>query len=350
MGAMPIADCGLRNADWQGWFEALVLAGRATTLSHEPRLWIATERVPLIEAAFADTLYEPPVVVPERDRAKSWTREDALRELVRGRLEVVGPTTAEGIAAALGVPPSDVDFALGALEHEGFVLRGQFTPGVAQLEWCERRLLARIHRYTLDRLRQEIEPVSAADFMRFLLRWQRLTPDARAEGPDGLAAVLELLDGFEAAAGAWETDLLPARVREHDPLGLDGLCLSGEIAWGRLSQTRNAEGGTRNRRTGPIRTTPVALFRRERGAVWRSLSTPPDTADGALSHTAGAVLGVLDERGASFFGDLVNATGLLRTELEKGLGELVAWGLVTADSFAGLRALLVPSDRRRPIG
>src|SRR5438445_8061943 len=139
-------------------------------------------------------------------------------------------------------------------------------------------------------------------------------------------------------------------MREYDPLWLDGLCLSGEVAWGRLSETRNVEGRTRNRKTGPIRTTPVALFRRERGAIWRSLSTPPDTADGALSHTAGAVLGVLDERGASFFGDLVNATGLLRTEVEKGLGELVAWGLVTSDSFAGLRALLVPSDRRRPLG
>src|SRR5437773_10267944 len=120
----------------------------------------------MLEAAVPGALTEPALSVPARDRAKSWTREDALRELVRGRLEVVGPTTAEGIAAALGVPPSDVDFALGALEHEGFVLRGQFTPGIAQLEWCERRLLARIHRYTLDRLRQEIEPVSAADFMQ----------------------------------------------------------------------------------------------------------------------------------------------------------------------------------------
>src|SRR5216110_2333316 len=248
-GALTSAECGMRSAEWNGWFEELALAGRATTLLHEPRLWVAAERVPLVEAVFPGVRCEPAVVAPERDRAKSWTREDALRELVRGRLEVVGPTTAEAVAAALGVPPSDVDFALGALEHEGFVLRGQFTPGVAQLEWCERWLLARIHRYTLERLRQEIEPVSAADFMRFLLRWQRLTPDARAEGPDGLAAVLELLDGFEAAAGAWETDLLPARVGEYDPLWLDGLCLSGEIAWGRLSGTRNAEGGTRSRRT-----------------------------------------------------------------------------------------------------
>ncbi len=162
--------------------------------------------------------------------------------------------------------------------------------------------------------------------------------------------MLELLDGFELSAGAWETDVLPARLGEYDPLWLDGLCLSGEIAWGRLSQTRNAEGGTRNRKTGPIRTTPVALFRRERGAIWRSLTLEPDPAELPLSHAGRAVLEVLDGRGASFFGDLVNATGQLRTEVEKGLGELVAWGLVTADSFAGLRALLIPSDRRRPIG
>ncbi|HTD70396.1 MAG TPA: hypothetical protein VK647_08055, partial [Gemmatimonadales bacterium] len=241
----------------------------------------------------------------------------------------------------------EVDFALGALEHEGFVLRGRFTPGVTELEWCERRLLARIHRYTLDRLRQEIEPVTAADFMRFLLRWQRVTPDARAEGPDGLGAVLELLDGYEVPAGAWEADVLPARLGEYDPLWLDGLCLSGEIAWSRLSPAAPSNGG---HKSGPIRTTPIALFRRERGAVWRSLTVQPDPAHLPLSHSARAVLEALDQRGASFFGDLVNATGLLRTEAEKGLGELVARGLVTSDSFAGLRALLVPSDRRRPIG
>ncbi|PYP49046.1 MAG: ATP-dependent DNA helicase [Gemmatimonadetes bacterium] len=350
MGAMPIADCGLRNADWQGWFEDLARAGRAGMLVREPRLCVAAERLPMLEAVFPSVRCEPAVVAPERDRARTWTREDAVRELVRGRLEVVGPTTADAITAALGVPSSDVDFALGALEHEGFVLRGQFTPGLAELEWCERRLLARIHRYTLDRLRQEIEPVSAADFMRFLLRWHRVTPEARAEGPDGLAAVLELLDGFEVPAGAWETDVLPARLREYDPLWLDGLCLSGEIAWGRLTATRNAEVGTRNTKSGPIRTTPVALFRRERGAIWRSMTARPEPAAMPLSHSGRALLEALDQRGASFFGDLVNATGLLRTEVEKGLGELVAWGLVTADSFAGLRALLVPSDRRRPIG
>src|SRR6266540_1405193 len=265
MGALPSAECGARNPEWGEYFEQLVHIGRAGTLQ------TAAERLPLLEAVFPGIRCEPPLAAPERDRATAWTREDALRELVRGRLEAVGPTTAPELARSIGVPAGDIDVALGALEHEGFVLRGRFTPGVGDLEWCERRLLARIHRYTLDRLRREIEPVSAADFMRFLFRWQRVTQATRAEGPQGLAVVLELLDGYELPAGAWEADVLPARLAEYDPLWLDGLCLSGEVAWGRLSPTRNAEHEMRNRKAGPIRTTPVALFRRERAAVWRSL-------------------------------------------------------------------------------
>src|SRR6266705_3219444 len=345
-GALTSAECGTRNAESQGWFDELARAGRATTLLRDPRLWIAAERLPMLEAVFPGAKCEPALSVPERDRAKAWTREDAVRELVRGRLEAVGPTTAADVAGSLGVAVADVDFALGALEHEGFVLRGRFTPGLSALEWCERRLLARIHRYTLDRLRQEIEPVTAADFTRFLLKWHRAAPETCAEGPAGLAAVLELLDGYEVPAGAWESDVLPTRLGEYDPLWLDGLCLSGEIAWGRLSPA----GPSNGHKSGPIRTTPVALFRRERGEVWRSLTAQLDAAALPLSHSARAVLEALDQRGASFFSDLVNATGLLRTEAEKGLGELVAWGLVSSDSFAGLRALLVPSDRRRPIG
>jgi len=342
MGAVPV------TKDWLPLFEELRRTGRAATMDR--RLWVAAERVPMLAAAFPDGVSEPAVAVPERERAKSWTREDAIRELVRGRLEVIGPTTAVEISTVLGLPVGDIDVALAALEHEGFALRGRFSPGVRGTEWCERRLLARIHRYTLDRLRREIEPVSAADFLRFLFRWQRVAPDAHAEGPEGLAAVLDLLDGYELAAGAWESDVLPARLADYDPLWLDGLCLSGETAWGRLTAMRNAEVGTRNRKAGPIRTTPVALFRRERGAVWHAATPDLDPAALPLSHTGRALLATLDERGASFFGDLVNGTGLLRTEVEKGLGELVSWGLVSSDSFAGLRALLVPSARRKPIG
>jgi ATP-dependent Lhr-like helicase len=348
-GAIPEA-VGSGDRSWQEHFETLVRDGRAGVLRSPQRLWIAAERLPMLEAVFPGTSCEPAVVAPERERVRAWTREDGVRELVRGSLEVAGPTTGAAIAAVLGLDRSDVDFGLGALEHEGFVLRGRFTPGAEELEWCERRLLARIHRYTLDRLRSEIEPVTAADFLRFLLRWQRVEVDARAQGPEGLAAVLDLLDGYEIAAGAWESDILPARVADYDPLWLDGLCLSGEIAWGRLGGVRNAERGMRSRKAGPIRTTPIALFRRERGEIWRTLAGQPDAAATSLSHAARAAFEVLEQRGASFFGDLVNATGLLRSEVEKALGELVAWGLVSADSFAGLRALLVPSERRRPMG
>src|SRR5437773_129441 len=237
-GALPSAECGVRSAEWQGQFDALVREGRATVMND--RIWVATERVPMLAAVYPGAAFQPEVAVPERERAKAWTREDAVRELVRGRLEVVGPTTVPELARTFGLETSDVDFALAAHQPEAFVLRGSFTAGCPELEWCERRLLARIHRYTLDRLRKEIEPVAPADFLRFLLRWQRVTEGTRAEGPEGLAAVLDLLDGFEIAAGAWETEVLPARVKDFDPLWLDALCLSGQVAWGRLSQMRNA--------------------------------------------------------------------------------------------------------------
>jgi len=342
------AACDVRRAAWKGEFEKLVGSGRATVM--DGRLWVAAERVPMLHASFPGAAFEPAVTPPERERAKTWTREDAIRELVRGRLEVIGPTTAADLADALGLPQIDIDFALAALEHEGFALRGRFSSGVEGIEWCERRLLARIHRYTLDRLRKEIEPVTAANFLRFLFKWQRVATGSRGEGPEGLAAVLDLLDGYELAAGAWESEVLPARLTDYDPLWLDGLCLSGEIAWGRLTAIRNAEVGTRHRKIGPVRSTPIALFRRDRGAIWRAGNPEVDSATLPLSSTAKAMLAAFDTRGALFFGDLVNATGLLRTEVEKGLAELVAWGLVSSDSFAGLRALLVPSDQRRPLG
>src|SRR5437879_5221785 len=199
-----IADFGLRIAEWGEHFEALVRDGRATVLEGPVSLWVATERVPMLSAVYPGAAFEPEVTVPERERVRAWSREDAIRELVRGRLEVIGPTTVAELARTFALESTDIDFALGALEHEGFVLRGRFTAGCQDLEWCERRLLARIHRYTLDRLRKEIEPVAPADFLRFLLRWQRVSEGTRAEGPEGLAAVLDLLDGFEIAAGAWE--------------------------------------------------------------------------------------------------------------------------------------------------
>jgi len=240
------------------------------------------------------------------------------------RLEAVGPTTAADLARSLDVAVPEVDFALGALEHEGFVLRGRFTPGVAELEWCERRLLARIHRYTLDRLRQEIEPVTAADFMRFLLRWQRAT---RTPGPRGRKARrgARVARRIRGAGGCVGGGCAPGPARRVRPLWLDGLCLSGEIAWGRLSPAAAVERGGHKVGADP-HDADCAVSQGAGSCLAVPDGAARSSAPPALTFRPGAVLEALDERGASFFGDLVNATGLLRTEVEKGLGELSRGG------------------------
>ncbi len=353
-----------------GFGEQLLHAGRAgRVLAADGRvLWFAVERLREILAVYPDAAIEPegldvPAQTAEPPKrgaegsgeegsgnAKTGdtARADALRELLRGRLEIVGPTTAVALADSVDQAVVDVDAALLALEAEGVVLRGAFTPGgvpssVRPLEWCDRRLLARIHRYTLNRLRAEIEPVSAADFMRFLFAWQHVDSEHRVAGVEGLAAVVTQLDGFELAAGAWEPDVLASRVDEYDPLMLDTLCLTGRVAWGRVSPPLQAGSGPFVH--GPLRSTPVALFLRKHGDLWIGddvVNHPP------LSSYAQQVLEVLERRGASFFHDLVAGSELLATQVEQALGELVALGMVTADSFAGLRALLTPSSKRRP--
>src|SRR5213594_2089190 len=198
--------------------------------------------------------------IPERLR-KSRTLEDAARELIRGRTEVLGPVTARGLADSLGLVDAGlIDGALLALENEGKLLRGRFTPGAPQLEWCDRRLLARIHRYTLNRLRAEIEPVSAADFLRFLFHWQHVAGEDQVQGAEGLAAVVEQLEGFELPAAGWEYDVLPARVADYGSEQLDQLCLSGRVAWGRLTPGSRA----------PLRSSPIALLQREHANIWKS--------------------------------------------------------------------------------
>jgi ATP-dependent Lhr-like helicase len=264
------------------------------------------------------------------------------KEMLRGRLGIIGPATAADLGAPLGVSPADAEAALLALEAEGVVLRGRFTPGRGEaeaLEWADRRLLARIHRYTLNRLRAEIEPVSSADFMRFLFAWQHVEPDHRVAGLEGLAAVVGQLDGFELPAGAWERDVLAARCEEYDPALLDALCLSGRVAWGRRAPNGVRAGG-------PIRTTPIALFLREHAERW--LAGRPPVPDDALGEYARTVRAVLERRGASFFHEMVAASVLLPTQVERGLAELAGAGLATSDSFAGLRALITPSARRKP--
>ena len=318
---------------WRALFDELVAAGRACDAGG---YWISVERFDELNAIVPQVTVP---AIPERLR-KSWTREDAARELVRGRTEVLGPVTARGLADSLGLSDTAlIDGALLALEGEGKVLRGRFAQGLAAdaIEWCDRRLLARIHRYTLNRLRAEIEPVSAADFMRFLLHWQHVAGEQQLKGPEGLAAVVEQLDGYEVAAGAWENEVLAARVADYEPDFIDRLCLSGRVAWGRLSRA-NGSGKA------PLRSSPIALMLREHAGLWRAAAEP---GSGELGSEARAVYEALRTRGASFFHEIVSATGQLRTQAERSLGELAGLGLVTADSFGGLRALLAPSEKHK---
>ncbi|MCI0626843.1 MAG: DEAD/DEAH box helicase [Acidobacteria bacterium] len=342
-------------AELQGWtafFDQLTVENRAARLlvpgsagSCMQALWVAAERLPEFESIFPDVTVEPGVLVPRSSPAPS--ADEALVEILRGRLDGIGPVTAFQLAASMTLPVSTVEAALLRLEAEGFVLRGRFTPGLEDTEWCVRRLLARIHRYTLDRLRQEIEPVSASDFIRFLLDWQHLTPDHRADGPSGLAASLEQLEGFEAPAVAWEGELLPARLVEYDPTWLDALCLSGRWSWARLTPPR--PGPQNGHSSRPIRSTPIGLLQRRNLPIWNQLWPQTEAGQVRGSSAALAVYKALNERGASFFADLVEQSGLLRSQVEEGLAELAASGLVTADSFIGLRALLTPSSKRPPL-
>ena len=334
---------------WHGWLGELAATKRAARLCHggAASVWIAAERLPQFQALWPDAALEPAIAAPASYAAHAWSPDLALVEILRGRLEGLGPVSAHALAAPLGLAPDDIAYALAALEAEGFTLKGRFTDAAGEDEWCERRLLARIHRYTVNRLRAEIEPVAAKDFLRFLFDWQRVAEGARMEGPDALAAIAGQLEGFEAAAGAWESEILPARLKDYDPVWLDDLCLSGRVAWARLRpRSLQAEGSGRG--VSPVRSTPITLVARRNAALWSLLSPSPDEA--APSATARRVLDVIRQEGASFFDELVEGSRLLRPQVEEALGELVALGLVTSDSFAGLRALLAPTssaNRRR---
>jgi len=335
-------------AEWGGWLEALSREKRVGRLEMpSATLWVATERLGQFQAVWPEAQHASDIAPPAEPAPRVWSPEEALVEILRGRLEGVGPVTLTALAAPLGLEPEEIAAALVALETEGFALRGRFTPGTNQDEWCDRRLLARIHHYTVRRLRAEIEPVAARDFLRFLFAWHHLTDETRPEGPDALAATVALLEGFEAPAGAWETELLPARLAGYETSWLDDECLAGRVAWARLTSGANGGNG-RERVAGPVRTTPITLLARRHLQFWTSLTGSAEQIV-QPSPRALAVLDCLRTQGASFFDELVEVTGLLRPQVEEALGELVVLGLVTSDSFGGLRALLVPEDRRKPL-
>jgi ATP-dependent helicase Lhr and Lhr-like helicase len=332
-----------REPNWAVWLTELAAQKRATRLllSEEP-IWVTAERLPQFQALWPEATLAPVIAAPPAYATRIWSAEDALIEILRGRLEGLGPATQQEICAPLDLAPSAIAAALAALEAEGFALRGRFTPTAQADEWCERRLLARIHGYTVKRLRAEIEPVAARDFMRFLFTWQRVAADARMEGPDALDTIVGQLEAFEAPAGAWETEILPARITGYEPAWLDDRCVAGQVTWTRLSPRSNGGEG----KAAPVRTTPIALLPRRHAALWASLCSSSET--NQVGPAAQAVLDNIRQHGASFFDELVDGTGLLRSQVEEALAELAAVGLINSDSFGGLRALLVPMSDRKP--
>ncbi|HEY9461849.1 MAG TPA: helicase-related protein, partial [Vicinamibacterales bacterium] len=326
----------------RAWLDELAATRRATRVStpHLVRsIWVAAERLPEWLAVHPDTRLEPIVEAPASRASRTWTADAALVELLRGRLAILGPTTASSLAESLAVALRSVDEALLALESEGVVLRGTFTASGA-LEWCERRLLARIHRYTLNRLRAEIAPVSPAEFMRFLFAWQHVGDGHQLTGIDGLRAVISQLDGLEVPARTWERDVLPARLERYESSLLDTLCLTGEVGWARLS-------------TGPtqvVGATPIALFLRAHAHQWYALRA--DDAGGRtrrndMSEMANRLLDHLNSRGASFAQEMRAACNASDADCRTALGELVAEGLIASDGFGGLRAISASSSERR---
>jgi ATP-dependent helicase Lhr and Lhr-like helicase len=337
-----------READGAGAEELLsdlVAAGRATKLGvADKAFWVAAERLPMLQLIYPDATHEPSLAVPASISSQQWERANAIRELVRGRMEACGPVSVTALSETLSLKDSNIEAALLALEAEGFVLRGKFNPPAKEQEWCDRWLLARIHRLTIDRLRAEIQPVSLHDFYRFLFAWQRADTEHRVEGPEGLQSVLEQLDGCELPLAAWESAVLPARVADYDPEWLDRLCFSGRVGWGRLSSPQNPDART----TAPLRTSPIAIYQRENLHDWLLLTRTDAKIE--LSTRNQIILDTLTHGGALFFGELMRRTGLLPSQVEEALSQLAALGFVTSDSFDGLRALLVPSDKRPTFG
>ncbi len=333
-------------SDWSEALRKLAQRHRATLLVdaglHDGSLWCAAERLPMLRAIHPEAALQPRIDAAPGYADPAWTREDAVRELLRMRLGGSGPVTVAMLATTLAIAPGDIDIGLAMLERDGYAMRGRFDPDIDGEQWCERNLLARIHRLTLGRLRREIEPVPPRDFLRFLCEWQHVSPSSRLRGPEALAGVLAQLEGYEAAAASWEGELLPSRVGDYSIHWLDELCQAGRIAWARL-RAPSAEGTTKA--NAPVRATPIVLVPRRALPLW-SRQADATRDDAPLSSRAQKVVDALRAHGASFFDELLDEARLLQTELEDALAELVARGRVSCDSFSGLRALLLPQGKR----
>ena len=339
-------------APWSEYFASLAATGRAIRARSGPRTyWLAAEKAKTFAAIFPDASFDSETTEIESQQP---SRDDALFACLTAWLAHLGPVTIPALAEFLGLATADIEKVMLRMEAAGSVLRGQFTDSSSgETEWCDRRLLARIHRLTLGALRKQIQPVTAAQFMRWLLRWQHVTPETRLLGERGTLEALQQLQGFEAPANSWEQQILARRIANYDPNVLDRLCLTGAVGWGRLSPhpatLREHNGAVR--RVTPTSVAPLTFFIRE-DSDWMSsrqandAATDADTGEFAgLTHAAREVLTHLSQRGASFFADIVRGTGKIKAELETALWELVTAGLITADGFDNIRALIDPKRR-----
>jgi ATP-dependent helicase Lhr and Lhr-like helicase len=331
---------------WRSWFDQLVGDGRAAVLHPSGAadgLWCATERRAWAEALFPGASLRPDVrMAPGNDDAPI-DPDEAAAEAVRGQLEVVGPLSVVELAARTALAASRVAVGLGRLEAEGFALRGRFDPAQPEAEeqWCARRLLARIHAYTRARQRAEIEPCTARDLMRFLLRWQHVAPGTQLQGRAGVLGAIDQLQGFEVPAGAWEEDVLARRIEQYQASWLEDVCLSGELVWGRFGLRQpDPEGRPRRGAATPSRATPVTFALRGDLPWLLQAARGTATADDPQHGAARDVLDALRSNGALFHSELRAVTGRLPVEIEEGLWDLVTRGLVTADGFQAVRSLL----------
>ena len=336
--------------EWAGWFAELEAGRRAAAFSaNGVRLWVAVERLGIARAVWPDASL--PAAGPAESSGVPDTRAAAAAAVLRGVMDCSGPTTAAALAGRLAIPGTTVEAALQLLEAEGLVLQGRFSRSAAEtgpVEWCHRRVLARVHRLTLARLRRESAPVSAAAFLDFLTGWQHATAETRLHGPRGVREVIAQLQGLEAPAAAWESQILPLRIAGYRRDWLDENCLSGEVVWGRTSLPEASPNGGAAARlpvrlpTRPTRAAPIGLLLRSELGRWLR-RREEDRAD--RSSAAGKVLKLLEEGGAQFFAELQARSGLLPAALEDALWELAAGGRVTADGFDNLRALMDPRRR-----
>jgi ATP-dependent Lhr-like helicase len=321
---------------WHSHLQELKDTGRAQQISiASTRGWVATEKK---QDLGTDFLQNP---LPS----------SLVRTIVQGWMESIGPVRIDELASMLGLPANDVEAAIMQLESEGQVLRGSFRAPAAP-EWCDRRLLARVHRLTIGRLRKEIQPVPASEFMKFLFQWQHVAPGSRLHGEDGLHEIIQQVGGYEAAASSWERFILPARMAKYEPELLDRLCLNGSVMWARLSphpRFASTEDESNRRRITPTSVAPIGLFPRE-DADWlmrlASGDGPAIDRDTVLTPVAQDIRRLVQDRGASFFADIARETGHLQSQVEDALWELSAAGVVTADGFDNLRALLDPRRRQ----